>query len=228
MFISGITQALLQTKSCRIGGASYHWMWTRPWWLWRKVCWFLYIYNKCFFFNISFQVQPIKPWIVTRSCFMSNSPASEIQTHLKAQLMTMNFISTMSFFLLISYGYLQESKTKYSRENLQHPSILTLYWQNWDRVSESTWNCMLSKVLGRIMLNFLLSVCSQSLCLDFYFKIFNWTFFMCFSNGFVSSPTSYQDHKTNTIPFRSKVPEMFLTWSNQNRSTNAWSQCGWT
>ena len=44
--------------------------------------------------------------------------------------------------------------------------------------------------------------------------------FFLFSNGFVSSTTSHQNHKTNSIPFRSKIPEMFLSWSHQNRSKN--------
>ena len=87
------------------------------------------------------------------------SLASETQTHLKDLLRTMSCISTMSSFLLISYGYLQENKTKSSRETLPHPWILTLCWQNWDRDRESTWSCMRSRVLGRIMLNSVLLVC---------------------------------------------------------------------
>ena len=106
-----------------------------------------------FFFFFSSQAQPIKPWIVTPSCFKLISLASETQRHLKGLQRTMNFISTMNFFLLISYGLPQGSKKKYSRDILRHLQILTSYWQNWDQVNGSTRNCMPSRALGRIMLN---------------------------------------------------------------------------
>ena len=47
-----------------------------------------------------------------------------------------------------------------------------------------------------------------------------------FSNRFLSSTTSYQNKKPNTRAPRSKVSEMFFSRSNQNRSSNATSQCG--
>jgi DNA-directed RNA polymerase alpha subunit len=52
--------------------------------------------------------------------------------------------------------------------------------------------------------------------LDLVSQLFKIITDFLYSNGFVSSTTSYQDHKTNTIPPHPKVPEMFLSWSNQN------------